>query len=67
VGEIRDKYEVRDVDIRDKFLIKKNDAPWPRSKKQYEWRHSDIYVVAYPYLSGLYDEWVERIEEGVAP
>jgi len=53
--------------MRDKFLKPDtpNSAPWPRGTDEYEWRHSDIYVVAYPYLSGLYDEWVKKIEEGV--
>lgn len=56
----------RDIDIRDKFLVKKPGSPWPRGTDDYEWKHSDIYVVAYPYLSGLYDEWAKKIQ-GVAP
>ncbi len=68
VGRIKTKGDDRDVDIRDKFLVKKLGSPWPRGIDDYEWKHSDIYVVAYPYLSGLYDEWVKKIKiQGVAP
>lgn len=50
----------RNTDIRKDFAENK---PWPQDRLDgYEWRHSDIYVVAYPYLSGLYDVWVKRIK-----
>jgi hypothetical protein len=63
VGEIRVDHPDRDIDIRQTFAV---GQPWPRGTDDYEWKHSDIYVVAYPYLSGLYDEWVKKIQ-GVAP
>jgi hypothetical protein len=63
VEKIRDDYTGRDINIRQTFAVNK---PWPQDRSRYEWRHSDIYVVAYPYLSGLYDVWVKRIQ-GVAP
>lgn len=66
IEAISDDFPKNETDIRQKFLLDNKD-PWPRGTKQYEWRHSDIYVVAYPYLSGLYDEWVTKIEEGVSP
>jgi hypothetical protein len=68
VREIRENNEDRDVDIRQKFLRPNSadSAPWPEDRPRFEWRHSDIYVVAYPYLSGLYDEWVREIK-GVLP
>jgi hypothetical protein len=57
VGEIRLE---RNIDIRQAFAV---DKPWPQDRLNgYEWKHSDIYVVAYPYLSGLYDEWAKRIK-----
>jgi hypothetical protein len=50
----------RNIDIRLTFAV---DKPWPQDRLNgYEWKHSDIYVVAYPYLSGLYDEWAKRIK-----
>jgi hypothetical protein len=60
---IRDVDSKKEMDIRQKFAVNK---PWPRDSDEYEWRHSDIYNVAYPYLTGLYDEWVKKIQ-GVEP
>ena len=37
----------RNIDIRDKYLVKEN-APWPRSPMdKYEWRHNDPYRMGY--------------------
>jgi hypothetical protein len=63
VKEIRDEHENRDIDIRQTFAVNK---PWPVDRPRYEWRHSDIYVIAYPYLSGLYDELVKKTQ-GATP
>lgn len=49
----------RDTDIRANYAV---GNPWPRDTDEYDWRHSDVYVVAYPYLSKLYDEWVKKIQ-----
>jgi hypothetical protein len=62
VKEIRDTVFGKDVDIREEYLVKTR-APWPRGTIQYEWRHSDIYNVAYSYLFRLYDEWKDKIKE----
>lgn len=66
VEEFEGPGKKRNIDIREEFLEKPG-ALWPRGTKQYEWKHSDIYVVAYSYLSGLYDEWAAKIQEGVFP
>jgi hypothetical protein len=63
VGEIRVDHPDRDIDIRLAFAVGK---PWPSDRPRNEWKHSDIYVVAYSYLSGLYDEWVKKIQ-GATP
>jgi hypothetical protein len=60
VEVIRGDDSNRDIDIRQAFAVNK---PWPQDRLNgFEWKHSDIYVVAYPYLSGLYDEWAKRIK-----
>ncbi|WP_432823271.1 transglutaminase domain-containing protein [Trichloromonas sp.] len=59
VKEIRTLDEDRDIDIRQTFAIRK---PWPDNRLEgYDWRHSDIYVVAYSYLFSLYDGWKSLI------
>lgn len=50
------------VDIRQKYAV---DKPWIADRPRFEWRHSDIYVVAYPFLSGLYDEWKSKIQGAI--
>ena len=60
VEKIKVKGSDRVIDIRQTFAV---DKPWPQDRLNgYEWKHSDIYIVAYPYLSGLYDEWAKRIK-----
>ncbi|GAB6082576.1 hypothetical protein JCM30471_14900 [Desulfuromonas carbonis] len=60
VREIRVDHPDRDIDIRLQYAVGK---PWPQDRLNgFEWRHSDTYVVAYPFLSGLYDEWVKKIK-----
>jgi len=46
--------DFNNIDIRANYITK--GAIWPRRGK--EWRHCDIFNVAYPYLYGLYDFWV---------
>jgi hypothetical protein len=62
VKKILTEHENRDIDIRQKFAV---GEPWPRDRPRHEWRHSDVYGVAYPYLSRLYDEWVKTIQGAV--
>jgi len=50
----------KNIDIRERFL-KIPKAQWVRKIPQYERRHNDLYLVAYPYLFGLYDSWSELI------
>jgi Transglutaminase-like superfamily len=45
------------IDVREKY-VRGPIAPWPRDN--YEWRHSDIFNVGYPYLYKMYDEWVNK-------
>ncbi|ALC17507.1 hypothetical protein DSOUD_2769 [Desulfuromonas soudanensis] len=59
VEKIKVKGSDRDIDIRQTFAVGK---PWLVDRPRNEWRHSDIYVIAYTYLSGLYDEWVKKIQ-----
>jgi hypothetical protein len=52
-------------DIRQKY-VRGPLAPWPRKPTdRYEWRHSDIFNVAYPYLYRMYDDWVVLLSGGV--
>jgi len=49
------------INIRQDFAVGK---PWPDDRLEgYDWRHSDIYVVAYPYLHRLFDGWKSIINE----
>jgi hypothetical protein len=54
-GSFPDKFN---IDIRNKYLKTVPNAPWPRGD-DYEWRHSDLIKVAYPYVYGLYFDWVK--------
>lgn len=46
-------------DMRTKFAVGK---PWPVDRVNYEWRHNDLYLVAYPYINLMYDKWNELIK-----
>jgi len=53
----------KNIDIRLNYAIGK---PWPEDRLNgYEWRHSDVYAIAYPFLFNLYDEWVNKINGGI--
>jgi hypothetical protein len=54
----------RNVDIRDKYLMKQANAPWVRPTDKYIWLHSDIFNVSYPYVRLMYDDWVKVINGG---
>ncbi|AMV73080.1 hypothetical protein DBW_2770 [Desulfuromonas sp. DDH964] len=57
---VREMTARKNIDIRQTYAV---DKPWPQDRVNgFEWRHSDIYVVAYPFLSGLYDEWLKKIK-----
>jgi len=54
----------KNVDIRERYLRSVVGAPWPRPTSTYEWRHSDIFNVGYPYLYRLFDDWVKLSKGG---
>ncbi len=54
----------RNVNIQKKYLLDPPNAPWVRDPKYYEWKHNDLYYVAYPYLRLMYDDWVTIINSG---
>jgi len=54
----------KNIDIRAKYLTDNPNTPWPRGTVKYEWRHSDLYNVAYPYVYLLYDDWITLIKGG---
>ncbi len=47
----------RNINIRAKYIPV--GTPWPRGAKDRDWRHSDAFDVAYPYVFELYDDWVK--------
>jgi len=51
----------KNIDIRERFL-KIPKAQWPEQRTLYEWRHSDLYLVGYPYVFRLYDYWSDLIQ-----
>jgi len=60
VEKIKMEDKDRDIDIRIKYAVGK---PWPADRLDgYEWRHADVYNIAYPYLSGLYNEWSKKVK-----
>jgi hypothetical protein len=59
VEVIREDNKVFDIDIRQEYAVGK---PWPANRPRFEWRHSDIYNVAYPYLSGLYIDLSNKVK-----
>lgn len=54
----------RNIDIRDRYLKKKPNAPWVRPTDKYVWLHSDIFNVSYPYVRLMYDDWVKVMNGG---
>lgn len=56
--------ENRNINIRQKYLEKKN-AAWPSERnRKYEWRHNDLYFTAFPYVHLLYDDFASLINNG---
>lgn len=51
------------IDTRERYLIKKY-APWVRPADKYEWRHNDVYNVAYPYIYRMFEDWLTVINGG---
>lgn len=52
------------INIRQKYLKEVSGSQWPRGDDDYEWRHSDLYNVAYPYVYRFYNDWVTLIKGG---
>jgi len=54
----------KNINIQKKYLSDIT-AQWPkRTNIDYEWRHNDLYYVAYPYLFRLFDDFNKIVKNG---